>query len=345
MDISYSSLEQFLNCSQSYTLERVLNKNVIKRGFESQSGQAKHHLLAQMISERYNIPYSGEMSSFSFQELEEARFYLNSFDYEGVIGDAEVLAIEVSHYISINVDTRASTKLDLIVKHKDNSLEIIDWKFGRLVSEPEDDNQGNFYTWAVMDKYNVDEVKFTKYFVHYRDAKTKVYIKNEISRFKNYLNDVIPFILEVHENPSESIACVSNKCTTCKVQHHCSVGEEVSSDPEELTASVSLLKLKIKDIELKLKTIANSTDGRIELCSGDVWEYKASNSVSLKKGKISKLELCQKLVKDYPTLVAKSEGVEIKLDSDLVDLAVNNYNVSFITKTTNRFGFKSASKG
>lgn len=343
MNISFTSLYQFLNCSEAFALQHILKKQKMARGFESRDGTIKHHLIAQKCSEEYGIPYDGVLKDATFQEVEKARVYLSDFDHTTVIGDSRILGIESSHKISISNDTNIVTKMDLILENPlDGSIEVLDWKMGRLTSDPSDDDQGNFYAQAIMDKYGVDEVKFTKYFVHYRDARSKVYIRSEIDRFSSYIKEIASMMHELSKNPEDAIPCVSRSCSSCTVQHHCSAGSVVSDDPDELHEMLSFFKQRVKDVESSLQSMASENEGVIELLDGSTWAYSSNKSVSLKRGKISKLELCGKLVSDNPRAVIASEGLDIKLDNDLVRFAENEYGVEFVTKNTNRFGFKEA---
>lgn len=341
MNISYSALQQFLTCSQAFVLEKVERKKKLDRNTQNKDGILKHFILAEKISKSFGIPFLGTMPKATFNEFELARMYLDHFDHDIIIGNKAVLGIELNHSIPFKEDVNIETCLDLVLKDQaSNAIEVIDWKMGRIVSDPEDDDQGAFYAWSIMNKYGVDEVKFTKYFVHYRDSHSKTYIRSEIERFMSYIDEISKLMQELYLNPSDAITCVSSKCATCRVQHFCSAGQDVKSDPEEITESIEFHKTRIKDLEENLREIAAESDGKIDLVDGSSWEFKASKSVALKKGKLSKSELCGKLIKDFPNDVIESEGLDIKLDTNLVEKAKTTYNANFIIKTTNRFNFK-----
>jgi len=343
MELSYSKLKEFIDCSNKFFLKRILKKTPINGNQEDmKKGSLKHWFMAERIAKQFALPFMEKKPIMDFQNEQEAINIVENFDVQSFVGRVSIpLAVEKVYKVKLTDDVFLTAKVDFLLEDPvELQMEIVDWKFGRATSDVDDDMQGIFYALCVIESEGLNEVKFTKHFVKYNDSRSKVFTRKEVEKFKKYLIEIVNMMRNLEVSNEGRIKTVTDRCFDCSMKHYCGISEEiVNTNVEDLAEQLIAAKTSVKRIESTLKSITKENNGEIEISRGAL-KINSTRSFRISKGELSKDEVIEKLLKDAVDLVIDGGTFDLKWTPELVDFAKNRYNVSFTKSERQSFVFE-----
>ncbi len=343
MTLSYSKLQEFKNCSKKYSLKRIEKLVPINTSNQNELGILCHWTIAKKIQDMYsNVKYiEPRPREISYSMQQEASCLIEKCDIQAFFLNSKPISIEKKFSLKISDTLTIEGKIDLVLYDSTSDMyEVVDWKFGRVTSSIEDDDQSFFYALLVLEAFNLDRVRVIKNFVRFNDTPSKVFTRDELMNFKKYLQEMENAIVQLEHNDSLIVPRVTDRCTTCEMKKYCKHGQKVECNIEDITENIMLLEAETKRLKGLAKKIAIDKGGLLDTSRG-LWNFTFSESFVIPKNSLSnKSDVVKNLLKNHPELI-DSADVDLKIDEDISALAKQEFGISFNKRKTQRFVFKS----